>query len=627
MRSLSVHCGVTTAHQRPPESPPQRPAQSGSTHRTYDDLCREALSRVHEIDVEELRRLAAAPPGQRPVLLDIREPQEFAAARIPGSVNLPRGVLERHVAEVVRTDQRVVLICHTGRRSILAADVLGVMGYIGAAHLRGGVEAWRGAGHPVEGGREAGQALDRAVSRARPAVARPDCTDWAAIRGDFGITDRLVRCLDGTERPLVYLDHAASTHPPSSVVAEYADFLERDYANVHRATYALARSATDRFEQAFRTCAEFVGGNLDEGCVVFTGNTTQGCDLVAHCVQHLPGKVLVTDLEHHSNDLPHRRRGEVLRARLTSEGRLDLGHVEELLRRERVKLLAVCGAANVTGWMPPIAELARMAHEHGALIAVDAAQLIAHVPVDVRAGDPSRGIDFLVAAGHKAYAPFGIGFVYARRALLDGAPPILPGGGTAMTVTEESAEFMPSPDRHQGGTPNIAGAIAFAAMLRYLQAIGMQRVREHELALLRRAWAALRSMPDVTLYGPDALEERVGIVTFNVHGVSDMLAAAVLGDEFAVAIRNGRFCAHVHVANLLRSKGGFTADGDAKPSAVRASFGLYSDDSDLDRLLDGIECLRQRRWKGSYRIKAGLAVAERQWGGRCADAWMEGDGI
>jgi selenocysteine lyase/cysteine desulfurase len=334
--------------------------------------------------------------------------------------------------------------------------------------------------------------------------------------------------------------------------------------------------------------------------------------------------VLVTDLEHHSNDLPYRKRGDVLRARITKEGRLDLDHVQELLRRERVKLFAVCGAANVTGWMPPLRTLARMAHEAGALFAVDAAQLVAHVPIDVRANDPAEQIDFLITAGHKAYAPFGIGFLYARRELLDAAPPYLPGGGTAVSVTEEGAVYLPSPDRHQGGTPNIAGAIAYAEMLRYLAAVGMHRVREHELELMRIAWPRLKAMEGIVLYGPDALDERVGIVTFNVDGVNDMLAAAVLGEEFGIAVRNGRFCAHVHAANLMRNQGGFTPAGDAPPSAVRASFGIYNDAEDVERLLGAIDAVRGRRWKGTYKMRAGGIVSERQWGGRCADAWMEG---
>lgn len=584
-----------------------------SAAKSYDELCRDARQRIVEV---EPSLIAAARPCDRPLLIDVREPDEFAVARIGGAANLPRGIIEKGIESAATRDREIVVYCQSGKRSALAAETLQRMGYAKVRSVAGGIEGWIAAGLPVE----------RGCAPARSAGARSavDHRDWTSIRRDFPIVGRMARTIDGLDRPLVYLDHAASTHPPSTVVSAYADFLENDYANVHRATYALARSATERFDRAFATCAEFVGGDLREGCVVFTGNTTHGCDLVAHCVSHLPGKTMVTDLEHHSNDLPHRKRGEVVRARITREGRLDLDHVRELFRRERIRLLAVCGAANVTGWMPPLRELARLAHEHGALIAVDAAQLVAHVPIDVHPGDDAESIDFLIAAGHKAYAPFGIGFVYAKRALLDAAAPHLPGGGTAATVTESSADYLASPDRHQGGTPNIAGAIAFAEMLRYLSAIGMERVRSHELDLMRQAWSALRRCDDVVLYGPDALEERVAIVTFNVAGVNDMLASAVLGEEFAVAVRNGRFCAHVHAANLLRNQGGHTPAGDAPPSAVRASFGLYNDASDVERLLEGIDALRARRWKGEYRMRAEGLVSERQWGGRCADAWMEG---
>jgi cysteine desulfurase/selenocysteine lyase len=578
--------------------------------RSYDDLCAEARKGIREIDAASLRAAAATERGCR--VIDVRDPGEFAESHIDGAVNLPRGGLEKGISAAADGATNIVVYCQTGKRSALAAETLARMGYANVRSLSGGIDAWSKAGLPIVAGR-------------RERESGVDHQDWTSIRADFGITGRLVRTASGIERSLVYLDHAASTHPPSTVVRAYANFLEREYANVHRATYALARAATDRFDRAFHTCAEFVRGNLTDGCVVFTANTTHGCDLVAHCVAHLPGKVMVTDLEHHSNDLPYRKRGDVVRARITKEGRLDFNHVEELFRTERIKLLSVCGAANVTGWMPPIRKLARLAHEHGALIAIDAAQLVAHVPIDVRANDPAESIDFLVTAGHKAYAPFGIGFVYAKRALLDAAEPYMPGGGTAATVSEEGAQFLASPDRHQGGTPNIAGAIAFAEMLRYLRAVGMDRVRDHELDLMRPAWAALKEMGGITLYGPDSLEERVGILTFNVDGVNDMLTAAVLGEEFGVAVRNGRFCAHVHAANLMRNQGGFTMAGDTPPSAVRASFGLYNDANDVGRLLEAIRAVRDHKWIGTYKQRSsGMVEAERQWGGRCADAWMEG---
>lgn len=600
---------------------PVSPAIRPPVARTYDDLCTEAKARISEIAPRELFvQRGADALAERLPLVDVREPDEFAAGHIPGAISLPRGLVEKGIEAVVGRDQPFVVCCQSGKRSSLVADTLQAMGFAKVRSLAGGVEAWFAAGLPNA---RLGRGSDTAAGR-----ACVDHADWASIRADFGITSKIVHCTDGVDRPLVYLDHAASTHPPGTVVAAYARFLEHEYANVHRATYALARSATDRFDRAFETCASFVGGNLKDGCVVFTANTTHGCDLVAHCVSHLPGKVLVTDLEHHSNDLPYRKRGDVVRARITNEGRLDLNHVEELLKRERVKLLAVCGAANVTGWMPPLKTLAKLAHRYGALLAVDAAQLVAHVPIDVGAPDADDSYDFLIAAGHKAYAPFGIGFVYGKRALFDAAEPHVPGGGTASAVSEAGAVFLASPDRHQGGTPNVAGAIAFSEMLRYLSAIGMKRVREHELELMRRAWGPLKTSGGVTLYGPDALEERVAIITFNIDGVNDMLAAAVLGEELGIAVRNGRFCAHVHAANLLRNQGGHTSLGDAPPSAVRASFGLYNDIHDVDRLLEGISVLRDRRWKGQYHMRAGAVEASRptaSWGGgRCADSWMEG---
>jgi cysteine desulfurase/selenocysteine lyase len=588
--------------------------------RTYDELCADAKTRIREITVEDLE-IRAARGGL--VLLDVREPEEFAMASIPGAGSLPRGLIEKFIADAApEPEAEIVLYCQSGKRSALAVDTLGRMGYTAACSLAGGIDRWIAVGRPTQLGAVT-------VAAAGPADG-VDHRDWASIRRDFPIASRMVRTLDGLERFFVYLDHAASTHPPSSVVAEYSTFLEREYANVHRASYALAREATNRFEEAFRTCASFVGARLgpaaDDHCVVFTGNTTTGLDLVAHCVADLPGSVVVTELEHHSNDLPFRRRGGAIRARMTPEGRLDLDHLASILASNRVKLVTVCGAANVTGWMVPLGTIARMAHEAGAMVCVDAAQLIAHAPIRMVADDPAESIDFLVAAGHKAYAPFGAGFVIGPRRVLDAAPPYLPGGGTAAAVTADGVAYLASPDRHHGGTPNIAGAIGFAAMLRYLAKVGMDRVREHEMVLLRHAWDGLGKIDGITRYGPPDLDERVGIVSFNVAGVNDMLAAAVLGEEFAVAVRNGRFCAHVHADRLFASQGGCTSAGDGPPSAVRASFGLFNDLGDVDRLLEGVRIVQARAWKGSYRMTGHGVQTERNWHGRCADAWMEGSG-
>lgn len=325
-------------------------------------------------------------------------------------------------------------------------------------------------------------------------------------------------------------------------------------------------------------------------------------------------------MEHHSNELPHRRRGDVLRARIGSDGIVDLGHLEEILRRERVKLVAVTGAANVTGLLPDLQAIARLAHDNGALVLVDGAQLLAHRSIDVKPFDHPEHIDFLAGAGHKAYAPFGAGFLYGPRKLFNAAPPYLPGGGNAARVADDSVEFLPAPDRHHGGTPNIAGVVGLTCSLVFLQSIGMDAVREHEVALTRRAIAGMQAMGGITIYGNPSAEARLGVISFNVEGVSELMTAAVLSEEGGLAVRNGRFCAHIYMDRLLRIHHAGNA-GEIPTGAVRASFGIYNDESDVDRFLDQLKRVRDRAWVGSYRIQGGAMMAE--FASRCADHWME----
>ncbi len=584
--------------------------------RTYQDCVRDAKSRVPEITAEALHAHIESGAFSG-VVLDVREPDELTSGLIPGSTLLPRGLIERHAAEVAPDPaQPVYVVCPNGNRSLLAADTLRAMGWSQAHSLAGGLERWAHLGFPV--------ARSRAPTAVSPlAPSGPvDFACWRSIRDDFAIASRRLSVAGAAERPLVYMDHAASTHPPETVLRAHCEFLEREYANVHRGAYALARQSTLRFEDAYRVCADFIGGNLDDGCVVFTPNTTGALDLVAHLVSARPGKVLVTELEHHSNDLPYRRRNSVVRVAITPEGRIDMDDYVRKLRSNDVKLVAVTGAANVTGWMPDIHLMARLAHEAGALIAIDGAQLLAHAPVDVKPSDHPEHLDFFAAAGHKAYAPFGAGFLYGPRSVMDEAPAYIPGGGTAANVTSTGVEYLRAPDRHQGGTPNIPGVIAMASALRFLQGVGMQRVREHELTLMRRAWNGLSRIDGITLYGPPVVDERVGIFPFNLRGVSDMLAAAVLGEEGAIAVRNGRFCAHPHADKLLRHQGGWTAEEGHAPGAVRASLGVYNTEAEVDWLVHMVERVAARQWRGRYRVKKGAISAD--WGGRCADRWMEG---
>jgi cysteine desulfurase / selenocysteine lyase len=575
---------------------------------TYDEFVRDALARVTGVACEALLASTRHDASESPLLLDVRESDEWGSGVIPGSVLLPRGLLEKHVFEhIPDRDASVCVYCSTGKRSAMAADTLARMGYRKVTHLIGGIEQWRQLGYPLMGDNQACQNLKGKLS-------------WEDIRNEFAIVNRQVPILGTGSRNLVYLDHAASTHAPKTVLDAYVHFLETEYANVHRGTHLLSRRSTERFEEAYHTVADYLGAELTNGAVCFTQNTTEAIDLCGHIMAQRTGSVVTTELEHHSNELPHRTRGPVLRARVHDDGSLDLDHLETLLRHNDVKLVAVTAGSNVTGYMPDLGRIARMAHEAGALILVDGAQALARLPIRVKPIDDPEHIDFFASAGHKAYAPFGAGFLYGPRALMTEAPPYVAGGGTAAEVTASTATWLPSPERHHGGTPNIPGVVGMASSLRFLSEIGLENVREHEVKLTRRALDAFAGMEGITVYGPKRAEDRLGVLSFNVDGVEDLMTAAVLSEEGALAVRNGRFCSHIYCDRLLKAA---HPEGSVKrpEGAVRASFGLYNNESDVDRLIEFVTRVRDRQWVGRYRIRGGELNAE--FAGRCADRWME----
>lgn len=424
--------------------------------------------------------------------------------------------------------------------------------------------------------------------------------DVARVRRDFPITRRRIRTEDGRSRPLVYLDHGASTHAPQPVLDEVTEFLSTSYANVHRGRHTLSQEASERFEQAAHTLGAFIGADPAAQPVCLAGNTTQALDLAAHLMADTRGVTVITQAEHHSNDLVHRRRGKVLRAPVDGHGRLDLDAVERLLRKNRVKLLAVTGASNVTGVMPPVHELARMAHDHGARILVDAAQLYAHAPIDAKAPGSAEHLDFVAAAGHKAYAPLGSAFLAAPAELVDACEPHVTGGGTVEWVTERGVRHKPGPERHSGGTPNIVGAVAFAAATRYLDRLGMDEVRDHERGLVRHALGRFEELGEqagVRLLGPtgpEAADEKVGVFAFVAPGLGHGECSERLDRRWGIATRNGCFCAQPLLNQLLglgvepawtRARPG---DGVEIPGATRATVGLYNTEKEVDLLADAL---------------------------------------
>ena len=388
----------------------------------------------------------------------------------------------------------------------------------------------------------------------------------------------------GTAR-YVNLDFAASA-PALRAVADRVTELLPLYSSVHRGAGYASAVCTAAYEEARREVASFTGARAGD-VVVFTRHTTDALNLLATAV---PGPVVHLDIEHHANLLPWQaRQGRVVRARALLGQTLDAVRAE--LAREPAALLAVTGASNVTGECPPVTELARIAHEHGARIAVDGAQLVPHRCVDLAACD----VDYVAFSGHKLYAPFGAGVLVGQRDWLDAAPPYLAGGGAVREVRLDGTEWADAPARHEAGTPNVIGAVALAAACRYIAGLPAGAVAAHEDALLRRLTAGLAAIDGVrTLRLWPGEAQRIGVVSFTVDRWPAPLVAQYLSAEHGIGVRDGRFCAHPLLSRLNppdASDGGVRGGGSA---AVRASLGLGSCAADVDRLVAALAALTSR---------------------------------
>lgn len=394
--------------------------------------------------------------------------------------------------------------------------------------------------------------------------------DVAACRREFPI---LTRAVHGHR--LVYLDSAATTQRPVPVLAALDDFYRHHNANVHRGVHTLSAEATRLYEDARATVAGFIGA--EAGDIVFTRGTTEAINLVA-CAWGstlLPADaVLLTEMEHHSNIVPWQlaaeRTGFELRyLRLRDDGTLDLDALDRLLDR-RVKLLGVVHVSNSLGTVNPVAELTAAAHDVGALVLVDGAQSVPHLPVDVGA----LGADFLAFSGHKMLGPTGIGALWARAEILEAMPPYQGGGEMIESVCLQGSTWARPPARFEAGTPAIAQAIGLAAAARYLSALGMDRVRAHDEALVAYALDRLAGIPGVQLHGPR--QGRCGSVTFTMAGVHPHDIASIL-DASGIAVRAGHHCAMpVHERLGL-------------PATARASFQIYNGTDDIDALVEGLQ--------------------------------------
>lgn len=376
-----------------------------------------------------------------------------------------------------------------------------------------------------------------------------------------------------------YLDTAATAQKPRAVIDAMARAMGEDYATVHRGVYARSAEMTLAYEAARRKVAQFIGGHEDE--VIFTRGATESINLVAESwgAANLKAgdRVLLSVLEHHSNIVPW----QLLRDRigfeidvcpLTEDGRIDLDAAERMLTPAH-RLVAVAHVSNVLGSILDAKRAAELAHGVGALLLLDGCQAVPRVPVDVGA----IGCDFYAFSAHKLYGPTGVGVLWARKEILDAMPPWQGGGSMIDRVTFKRTTYAPAPQRFEAGTPAIAEAVGLSAAIDYVAAIGIESIHAHEVDLVRKVREELRRLNDVTLFGP---EESAGITSFALKGVHPHDLGTIL-DEEGVAIRAGHHCAQPLMDHL------------GVPATARASFGLYSDESDIEALLRGIARTRR----------------------------------
>jgi cysteine desulfurase/selenocysteine lyase len=402
--------------------------------------------------------------------------------------------------------------------------------------------------------------------------------DPKIIRADFPILSRKIH-----GKRLVYLDNAATTQKPQSVIQAIDTYYRNHNANVHRGMHTLAEEATAALENSRQKVANFTGGVKTQE-IIFTRNCTEAINLVAYSWGRsnlkAGDRIVLTEMEHHANLVPwialSRKTGAELKfIPIDSQGHLDLRDLKDIVS-SATKIVAVTHMSNVLGTINPIEEIIELAHRRGALALIDAAQSIPHMPVNVKEIDA----DFVAFSAHKMLGPTGIGVLYGREHILDEMEPFIYGGDMIREVHFDSATWNDLPWKFEAGTPNIGGAVAFAPALEYLLGLGMDNVRRHEIELTAYAMERLNSLGSIKIFGPTATEDRGGAVSFLDENIHPHDLATIL-DAHGVAIRAGHHCAQP----LMRRLG--------VVATARASFYIYNTKDDIDRLIEALGAARR----------------------------------
>ena len=404
--------------------------------------------------------------------------------------------------------------------------------------------------------------------------------------------------VQGKMIPHINFDNAATTPPLKSVLQEMADFAP-NYASVHRGSGYKSRLTSQFYEQTRTEVLNFVNGDRRQDLCIFVRNATEGINILAHCLSQTEKQkkiILSSQMEHHSNDLPWRKYFQVVYVQTDPAGRLDLNDLQSKLQKYRgqIRLVAVTGASNVTGYVNPIHKIAELAHHYETKIFIDGAQLIPHCPLDMKPAHSQRHIDYLAFSAHKMYAPYGTGVLIGPKKSFSAGEPDHVGGGTVNIVTSKLIVWDDPPARDEAGTPNVMGVVALVAAIRTLTALGMRNVEKHERNLLAYVWPKMKKVCDLELYnqyGP----EMIGVIPFNIRGIPHQLLAHLLAQERGISVRNGCFCAQPYVQKLLNVTDeqiihAMKYPQSPRPGMVRISFGIYNQKQEIDEFI----CILQK---------------------------------
>lgn len=399
---------------------------------------------------------------------------------------------------------------------------------------------------------------------------------------------------DGTFTTAINFDNAATTPPFYAVEKEVKDFLPW-YSSIHRGRGYKSMLSTEAYESGREIVKAFVKADSKKDVVIYTKNTTDSINMLSFVLsQEKDGKdvVLSTWMEHAANDLPWRERFTVDYIEIDEFGRLSLEDVEAKLNKykNRVKLVTVAGASNVTGYINEIHKIAEMTHKSGAKIHVDGAQLVPHAAVDMKEYESDQHIDYLSFSAHKMYAPYGCGVLIGPKTTFDDCLPYSEGGSIIKLITHERIWWEEPPQKNEAGSPNIVGTVAMVSAIKTMSKIGMNNAYSFEKTLFDYAYGKMKGVPDIKFYNHPDKQETIGVIPFNVEGVHHSLMSAILSYEAGIAVRNGYFCSHPYCESLL----GYCAKDMEKlmsdpnslfPGIVRVSFGLYNDFSEIDKLV------------------------------------------